>query len=165
MSRLDQFVPGVPDLPSAETDLFTMLPGQKDKDKTYWTYACVLIALVKSDQAKAQALTRSGSTTLEELVQGLHAYYVRKGIQYDDTSTRFTVMDEWGYKPIFIGETTWLNLPTKFAFPAGDYIFDIVEHTVAVNVPVDIREDRPSRSPSSRASSYPTRTAVTTRAV
>jgi hypothetical protein len=144
MSRPDQFVPEKHDLPSADTDLFTQIPGKKKREETYWTYACVLIALVKSDEKTAKRLAKTDSSKLEDLVQRLHAYYVRKDVQYDDTSTRFTVMDEWGFKPIFFGETDWTNLPRFLELPAGDYIFDIVGHTVAVNVPKTIpRSDKP----------------------
>jgi hypothetical protein len=146
MSRPDQFVPEKDDLPSAETDLFERIPGKTKKEETYWTYACVLIALVKSDEKTAKRLAKSDSSELEVLVQRLHAYYVRKNIPYDDTSSRFTVMDEWGLTPIFFGETSWTDLPKFLELPAGDYIFDIVGHTVAVNVPKTIPKSEKSLS-------------------
>lgn len=135
LSDPGDFVPGANDLPGPDADLkTTKIAGG---DGYYWEYACVLIALVKLDPglAKTQALLRQRPASEDAAVQALHAYYVRRGTQYDDTSTRFALMDDWGYTPVFTGRTTWADLPLHTTLtPQNQYIFDIEGHTVKVDV-------------------------------
>lgn len=143
MAKPDDFVPGKDDLPGADVNLFTQIKGG-EPGKLYWEYACVLVALAKLDPnwAKAKALTKTNPGTIEQMVQHLHKYYKTKGVMYDDTSTRFRVMDEWGYKPIYFGKTTWKDLPKHVELKkGGKYIFDIVGHTVAVTADQDVKKD------------------------
>ncbi len=143
MSTPGDFVPGKDDLPDANVNLFTQIKGE-EKGKLYWEYACVLVALAKLDPnwTKAKALTKTNPSTIEQMVQDLHKYYKTKGVMYDDTSTRFRIMDEWGYKPIFFGKIKWKDLPKHVALDKGTkYIFDIVGHTVAVTATDAVPKD------------------------
>jgi hypothetical protein len=133
MSSPYDFAPGVNDLPGPDANLkTTIIPGEKS---SYWGYACVLIALVKLDNGLAKTTSLIGQTppSEDDAVQMLHKYYVTRGVQYDDTSTRFLIMDEWGYTPIFTGTSTWDDITLHVGFtPQGRYIFDITGHTVKV---------------------------------
>jgi len=101
---------------------------------TYYHKMCTLIALVKEAGgiAEAKTITKDDSITdLKSAVQALHDHYLDKNVDYDDSSTRFTVMNEWGYQMIYSGSSAWMELTS---LPAGRYIFDIPGHTVHVTV-------------------------------
>ena len=136
------------DLPGPDANLkTTIIPGEKS---SYWGYACVLIALVKLDTglAKTTALVRQRPPSEDDAVQMLHKYYVTKGVQYDDTSTRFQIMDEWGYTPIFTGKSTWEDITLHAEFTTqGKYIFDIEGHTVKVTAGKTFPSGRKLKNP------------------
>jgi hypothetical protein len=101
---------------------------------TYYHKMCTLIALVKDTGglALAKTITKDDSITdLKSAVQALHDHYLDKNVDYDDSSTRFTVMNEWGYQMIYSGSSAWMELTS---LPAGGYIFDIPGHTVHVTL-------------------------------
>jgi hypothetical protein len=132
------YLPTAPDLPGADVDLATPIPGM---DKKYWEYACVLIALFKAEGiAAVRQITQKPKVedNVRKAVQALHAYYIGKNVQYDDGAARSTVMSEWGYHLVFSGDAHWEDLPGQVSLPAGTYIFDITGHTVKVRVLRDI---------------------------
>jgi hypothetical protein len=136
MSSPADFIPTGNDLPDADADLKTT-PIKNRTDHMYWEYACVLIALVKHDAGltKTTAILRSTPASEDAAVQALHSHYVKKKLYYDDTSTRFKMMDEWGYEPVFTGNVTWNDLSTQVTLtPQNKYIFDISGHTLKATV-------------------------------
>jgi hypothetical protein len=130
--------PEKPDLAAAGQSVRSEIPGTADehgKLKKYWEYTCVLIALYKNDGiAKVnQILGDRGPVEddIDVVVQALHDFYIGRKIQYDDTATRMTVMNEWGYQLVFGGNVAWADLPLHVAlYPSGKYIVDIDGHTV-----------------------------------
>jgi hypothetical protein len=136
----NRFLPEAPDLPELNADLFTEIPG--GGGKKYWEYACVLIALFKAEGfGRVQDIT--GTKVPNDIVKAVHAlhkYYIGEKIQYDDGSQRNKVMNRWGYRLAFSGLAHWEELPAHVELKKGTYIFDIVGHTVKVNVLQDISE-------------------------
>lgn len=137
------YIPQAPDLPSAETSVRSAVPGAT-MGETYWEYVCVLIAIVKQEGYDAVAEktgTEEDVGDLDTAVQALHKYYVSKGIQYDDSSTRRTVMNEWGYSLVLTGPVAWTELHKKLTLKQDEtYIVDISDHTVKIR----IRQDLPA---------------------
>ncbi len=133
------YLPEADDLPGVGANLrATMTDGSGRK---YWEIVCTMIAVYKRDGI-AGVRTLTGNPKLKDdidsAVQALHDYYVGKGVQYDDTSTRFTVMNELKYKMIFSGNVTWNEVGHHVALKAGErYIFDIEGHTVMVTIKRD----------------------------
>jgi hypothetical protein len=136
--RPTDFLPEKPDLQGVGADLFEKVT--EDGKETYWHYACVLIALFRCGGiAMVNQITGKQIKNDEvKAVHALHDYYVGKGVQYDDGSQRANVMGEWGYKMIFAGRAEWHDLAQHVALPQGQYIFDIVGHTVKVTVLKDL---------------------------
>lgn len=139
----EEYIARMPDLPAATADPLTeKIPGSKVRGATYWAYVCVLIALIKQEGMDAVQKLVGGKTppaTEPEAVKQLHAYYKSRGIEYDDSSTRFRVMRDWGYKMVFSGNTSWEDLPTWIPLYEGKkYIADINGHTVKIEVLKDI---------------------------
>jgi hypothetical protein len=136
--KAKDFFPEKPDLPDAGAKVRDQIPGAI-KGQLLWNLTCVLIALIKAEgHANVKTLTSKTTSTLDEGVQALHDYYRDEGVEYDDTSSRFQVMNKWGYKPIFSGKCRWEELPLHLELKAGRYIFDITGHTVMVDVLQDI---------------------------
>jgi hypothetical protein len=137
-----------PDLPKAGTPLFNKVPGKGKL--TYYHYTCVLIALVKQTGGEdfARQLTKSQSiTNTETAVQALHDHYMGEKVQYDDTSTRFQIMEAWGYDLIFSGESGWMDLGKHVPLKAATkYVFDIPGHTVLVTVKKDLPATLPKKA-------------------
>ncbi|MDA0164071.1 hypothetical protein OM076_27610 [Solirubrobacter ginsenosidimutans] len=145
ISYLPQFkdlLPGAPDLPRAGESVMDEIPGTEDERgvrKLYWTRTCVLIALYKNEGIDFTRGIIGGDEEVEDevhtVVQKLHDKYIGAGIEYDDTATRLTVMNEWGYKMIFSGNTPWNKLSHSANFvPGKRYIVDIEGHTVKMRV-------------------------------
>jgi hypothetical protein len=139
--RPTEYFAQAPDLPPVGTDLKKKNVPKMGK-LTYYHYTCALIALVKHDGGleKAKKLAEedgkdpSKITDTPSAVYALHDYYVGRKIQYDDSSTRFQIMGQWGFSMIFSGETNWLAVGQEVELPAGEYVFDIPGHTLLVNV-------------------------------
>ncbi|HEX6022796.1 MAG TPA: hypothetical protein VFZ00_12425 [Solirubrobacter sp.] len=138
-------VPGAPDLGLATDNLLTTdVPGKKGTKQ--WAYACVLIALAKLDEGykKVKSLTHANVTTLEAAVQALHKYYVENDVQYDDSSTRFEIMKDWGYAPIWVGKAKFYDFTKSPDFPGlkkdQTYIFDITGHTCHIKPTKEIKQ-------------------------
>ncbi|MDA0167139.1 hypothetical protein OM076_43160 [Solirubrobacter ginsenosidimutans] len=111
--------------------------------KTYWEFMCVLIALLKIEGfacAKVAALAAQPPTSLLAGVQVMHDHYMGLNVplQYDDSSARRAVMNDWGYQMVFAGRSRWTELPGRVVLTPGAYIFDIKGHTVYVDVLKDI---------------------------
>lgn len=142
VSTPGDFIPSAPDLPGARESVRSKIPGKK-LGETYWEYMCVLIALVKSDgYGTVQRLTGQQVGTLQPAIQALHDHYIDLGVQYDDSAARTHVMNDWGYKAIFSGQSTWADLPKHVELKrGGKYIFDIPGHTVQVDVLRDVPKD------------------------
>jgi hypothetical protein len=138
------FVPSPNDLIPADKPLSTWT-GEGAKTNTGWKMACVLIALLKHEDgnlAMVTTITTETPASFNDGVQKLHKYYAGHGVLYDDTATRFELMNRWNYKPIFTTGTTWADLPKHVALTKGKkYIFDIVGHTVVVRAKQDIAKD------------------------
>jgi hypothetical protein len=66
---------------------------------------------------------------------------VRRKIQYDDSSTRFQIMGQWGFGMIFSGETNWLGVGKEVELAPGQYVFDIPGHTLLVTVKKPVGKD------------------------
>jgi hypothetical protein len=85
----------------------------------------------------------TGDDTIEDdvlpAVVALHNYYVgTKHWQYDDSAYRYPIMQEWGYRMIFNGESSWADLNKHVQLKNGQrYIFDIDGHTVMVSITRD----------------------------
>jgi hypothetical protein len=142
ISTPDDFVPGANDLPGPNVDLGSHAGGAKTN--TYFKLACVLIALAKHDTnyAKLREITGAAPNDIKDAVQALHRHYATEGVQYDDTATRFQMMNAWGYKAIFTSGCTWADLPKHVAMTTNKkYIFDIEGHTVCVRAKRDIALD------------------------
>ena len=144
--------PGVPDLGLATDDLLTTdVPTAKGTKQ--WTYACVLIALAKLDTGftKVKSLTYVKATSLESAVQAVHKYYVENEVQYDDSSTRFELMKDWGYTPIWVGKAKFHDFTKAADFPGlskgQTYIFDITGHTCHITPKKDIKANMTITSP------------------
>ena len=134
--RPGDFLPGVADLPEAGVDLLKTKIPNIEEDKKYWEYACVLIALFK-DNGLAKASEVTGKTLPNDVykaVQALHNHYATQKVAYDDGSARTALMTAWGYSMLFAGDEEWDQLPGKVTLAPGNYIFDIVGHTVKVRV-------------------------------
>ena len=146
LSAPDDFVPSKGDLIGADKPLSTWT-GEGPRSNTGWKMACVLIALVKHEgngfAAKVHEITNETPTSDKDAVQKLHKYYAGRGnVQYDDTATRFEMMNRWGYDPIFTAGCAWADLPKHVAlFRNKKYIFDIQGHTVVVRPNKDIPKD------------------------
>jgi len=144
------YLPEKPDLGASGVSVRAPIPGKK-LGETYWEYVCVLIALVKADgYTPVQRITGQAATGLQPAVQALHDHYVDQGVQYDDSSTRFRVMRDWGYRLIFAGRSSWAELPSHVELRrGGNYIFDIDGHTVKVDVHQNVeRNGKPLANPS-----------------
>ena len=120
---------------------------------TYYHYTCALIALVKNDgMAKAKELAKTIGTPESSLVDtpsavyALHDYYMTNNVQYDDSSTRFQVMAQWGYDMVFSGESNWLTLGKEIELAAGGYVFDIPGHTLKVTVKKKVDKNMPAKA-------------------
>jgi hypothetical protein len=139
------YIPQAPDLPKTGTSVHALIPHSKVAGATYWGFVCVLIALVKQEgEAEVARVTNKPVKGLDAAVQALHDHYtsLRVPLQYDDTSTRFEVMQGWGYRMVFAGDVEWADLPLHVALKAGQkYIFDIKDHTVKVEVLQDVPKD------------------------
>lgn len=133
------FIPQANDLPNKGVDvLTTKLNDPKFPTATYWTFVCVLIALYRTEgDAGVEGVIGKPVSGLDKAVQAMHDHYVGMNVplQYDDSSTRFKVMGDFGYSLMFTGPIDFADLPTKMALPAGEYIFDIKGHTVHTTVP------------------------------
>jgi hypothetical protein len=146
MSAPDDFVLSENDLIDADKPLSTWT-GEGPKTNTGWKMACVLIALVKHEgtgfAAKVHEITNETPTSDKDAVQKLHTFYAGRGnVQYDDTATRFELMNRWGYDPIFTAGCAWADLPKHVALLKNKkYIFDIQGHTVVVRPNKDIPMD------------------------
>jgi hypothetical protein len=140
ISSPSDFVPGKNDLLGAGKPLSTRVEGAKSN--TGWKMACVLIALVKHEAdfaAKVRTLTRKTPSSWLDAIQVLHDHYAGQGVMYDDTATRFELMNAWGYTPIFTAGCAWADVPKHVALStAGKYIFDIEGHTVVVRPTKDV---------------------------
>ena len=143
------YLPGEPDLPGAKKSLKgTKIPNDKD-GATYWTYACVLIALVKADPNYTNTMRIAGlkkaPASLDTAVQALHDHYMGPQVktQYDDSSARLGVMRDWGWSRVYSGNTQWEELATRTSLAPGTYIFDIKGHTVLVRVKKEVKRGEP----------------------
>jgi hypothetical protein len=143
------YLPGEPDLPGAKKSLKgTKIPNDKD-GATYWTYACVLIALVKADANYTNTMRIAGlkkaPASLDAAVQALHDHYMGPQVktQYDDSSARLGVMRDWGWSRVYSGNTKWEELATRTSLAPGTYIFDIKGHTVLVRVKKEVKRGEP----------------------
>jgi hypothetical protein len=143
ISSPKDFVPSKNDLLKAGKPLSTRVEGPKSN--TGWKMACVLIALVKHDTAFAttvRTITGKTPTSWLDAIQVLHDHYAGEGVMYDDTATRFELMNEWGYTPVFTAGCAWADLPKHVALEKAEkYIFDIEGHTVVVRPTQDIPKD------------------------
>ena len=89
-----------------------------------------------------QRLTGQQVSALQPAIQALHDHYIEQGVQYDDSAARMQVMNDWGYKPMFSGQSAWGDLPKHVELKrGGKYIFDIPGHTVQVDVVRDMPKD------------------------
>jgi hypothetical protein len=150
--RPTEYFSQAPDLPAVGTKLRETKVPKKGK-LTYYHYTCVLIALVKDNgMAKAKALAKTIGTDEAALVDtpsavyALHDYYMTNNVQYDDSSTRFQVMAEWGYNMVFSGESNWLALGKEIELQPGGYVFDIPGHTLKVTVKKKVGKDMPAKA-------------------
>jgi hypothetical protein len=148
----EDFIAQKPDLPKATADPLTeKIPGSKVQGATYWAYVCVLIALIKQegfDAVHKLAGGKTAPTSEPQAVKALHGYYKNLNIEYDDSSTRFRVMRDWGYTMVFSGNTSWEDLPTWIPLKQGKkYIADIKGHTVKIEVLNDIPKGSPIVDP------------------
>jgi hypothetical protein len=137
------YIPGEPDLGKKGRPL-TDWVGEGPETNTFYKLACVLIALLKYDvgHTKTRTLIGEPPKNFKDIMQKLHDYYAGQGVQYDDTSTRFAMMNDWGYSLVFAGDSKWEDLAKHAAFKSGEkYIFDIVGHTVKVRAKKDIAKD------------------------
>jgi hypothetical protein len=109
--------------------------------KTNWQLACTLIALYVRDGIEAVKKVTKDDTVDDDIraaVLALHNHYVRLGVQYDDSASRYPIMQEWGYRLIFNGESTWADLNQHVALKGNErYVFDIDGHTVMVSMKRD----------------------------
>jgi hypothetical protein len=139
MRPIDMF-PETSDLPGVGADLRDKIdPTDTSKTaKRHWENVCTIIALYKRDGiARVRQIVQNPKVedTLDAAVQAMHDHYIRRGVDYDDTSTRFTVMNEWGYHLVWAGESSWRELRRRVNLVAGhSYIFDIEGHTVMVRM-------------------------------
>jgi hypothetical protein len=133
------FIPQENDLPAAGVDVLnTKIGDPKFPKATFWTFVCVLIALYRTEGDQGvEAVIETPVSGLDNAVQAMHDHYAGMNVplQYDDSSTRFRVMGDFGYSLMFTGPIDFADLPTKMALPAGEYIFDIKGHTVHTTVP------------------------------
>jgi hypothetical protein len=143
ISSPQDFVPGKNDLLDAGKPLSTHTGGAKTN--TGWKMACVLIALVKHEAdfaTKVRTITRKTPSSWLDAIQILHDHYAGQGVMYDDTATRFELMNAWGYTPIFTAGCPWTDVPKHVSLSTtGKYIFDIEGHTVVVRPTKNITQD------------------------
>jgi hypothetical protein len=141
-------LPEKPDLPAAGQSLREGIPGTEDREGNltqYWTLVCVLIALCKNETDTAKATKIMGRAPaadgLGAVVQALHNHYVGKPepVQYDDTSSRMTLMKDWGYRLIFSGDVPWSVIHRHVKLLKNKkYIVDTEDHAVKVTVENDL---------------------------
>jgi hypothetical protein len=130
------FFPDASDLPDADVDL---ADEAGNKDPAYWESACALIAIYQDLGIEPiRTVTERPATpdSLTAAVNALHRHFKGQGIDWDDTSSRFQVMNPFDYKLIFSGNVTWRELGNQGVFlNAGErYIVDIEGHTVMVTM-------------------------------
>ncbi|QFT37387.1 MULTISPECIES: hypothetical protein [unclassified Vibrio] len=119
------------------TRYFNVIPDKSNSG--IWGKVCRLIALAKMDQpyyAKTKEITRDLGVTDElKAVQALHKYYYTdKHIMYDDVSCSSQIYTDFNYRMIFSGDCTYEDLKNHVVLESGSYIFDIVGHSVKVDV-------------------------------
>jgi len=141
-------LPEKPDLPPVGQSVRGEIPGTEDREgkrKSYWTLVCVLIALYKNEgAAKASKIVgRTIDDDRDTVVQALHDHYVGKNFQYDDTATRMSLMQEWGYRMVFTGDVPWSVLPQHVGLLEGrTYIVDIEDHAFKMTVEHDLPKQK-----------------------
>ena len=144
----DAYLPTEPDLPPEGTNLLKVIinpEAEKADQQSFYTYTCVLIALLQDSGFDATSQLPEKPTVPKDLhkaVFALHDYYVgKRKLQYDDGGSRMKIMGEWGYSLLWTGAAKWDDLPAHVELPAGDYIVDIDGHTLKLSVlkPIDAK--------------------------
>ncbi|MDW6003996.1 hypothetical protein [Vibrio mangrovi] len=140
ISSDSEWIVALNDLIPEEDDLTDYLNVIPDKSNSgIWSKVCRLIALAKMDQpdfAKTKAITGDSGVTDElKAVQALHKYYYKNNqIMYDDASCSSQIYTGFNYRMIFSGDCTYEELKNHVVLESGYYIFDIVGHSVKVQV-------------------------------
>ncbi len=138
------FFPEASDLPAAEEDL---ADEAGTKDPVHWPSACALIAIYQDLGIEAvRTVTEQPGTadSLTAAVNAMHRYFKGQDIDWDDTSTRFSVMNPFKYRLVHSGRVSWFDLGQKVEMKQDErYIVDIDGHTVMITLRQDLGKASP----------------------